>query len=120
MKKLSEYRNREALDKLAEIIGPLSDLMSHPEFSNNWTGKNRWKAISYAAKNYPDTCMELLAAMEGVPVEELDIGVMTFPIRLMEVFSEEVIGTAFLSQKKGKTQSTSSGAATENTEEKEA
>lgn len=112
MKKLSEYKNRDALDKLADIIEPLGELMSDPDFATALTGTNRWHAIAVAAKKHPDACLAFLAGIDGVPVDEYECGVMALPLRMMEVLSDANLYAGFTSQAEGKKRSTSSGPAT--------
>lgn len=117
MKKLSEYKNREALDKLADFIEPLGELMSDKDFAKALSGKNLWAAVSIAAKKHPDAALAFLAGVDGVSVEEYECGVMALPMRLMEILGDPELYTGFISPEEEKPRSTSSGNATENTEE---
>ena len=115
MKKLSEYKNRDALDKLADIIEPLGELMSDKDFLDA-LNTDKWKAIKIAAKDHPDASLAFLAAVDGVPVEEYQCGVMALPLRMMEVFGDPDLYAGFTSQAQEKNQRTSSGPAMESTE----
>jgi len=117
MKKLSEYRNRAALDKLADIIDPLGVLMGDVDFARALAEKRRWDAVGVAVKKHPDECLEFLAGVDGVPVEDYDCGVMALPMRLFEILSDEKLYTGFISPEEENEPSTSSGNATANTEE---
>lgn len=97
MKKLSEYKNRDALDKLADIIEPLGELMSDKNFLAA-LNTDKWKAIKIAAKNHPDASLAFLAAVDGIPVEEYECGVMALPLRMMEVFGDPDLYAGFTSQ----------------------
>lgn len=116
MKKLSEYKNRGAIDKLADFIEPLGELMSDPEFAEALRDKNRWKAVSVAAKKHPDAAFAFLAGVDGVPVSEYECGVMALPMRLMEVLGDPDLYTGFISPEAENEPSTSSGSATVNIE----
>ena len=114
MKKLSEYTNRDAIDKLADIIEPLGQMMADPEFSEALQVGDRFKAIAVAAKKHPDAALAFLAGVDGVPVAEYQCGVMALPMRMMEVLGDPNLYTGFTSQAP-KNPELSSGPATENT-----
>ena len=116
MKKLSEYKGRDAMDKLADFIEPLGVLMSDPEFVKALSSGNRWKAMAHAAKHHPESCLEFLAGVDGVPVEQYQCGVMALPVRMNEIFSDPDLYAGFPSPEEENAPSTSSGSATANTE----
>lgn len=114
MKKLSEYKNEEALDLLAEIIEPVAEIFADKEFVNN-IQKNRMSAIKYLIKNHKKNILSILASMEGVPVEEYQCTIFSLPIALVNMFNDEELLDFFKSQGL-KINEESSGSATESIE----
>lgn len=96
MKKLSDYKDAEALDLLANIIEPISEIIADKEISDQLhAGGKLAKAVSIAIKNHREAVFELLAALEGVPVEEYHCTVLTLPAKLIEIFSDEDMASFF-------------------------
>lgn len=114
MKKLSEYKNEEALDLLAEIIDPVALIFADKKFVENLQ-KNKLSAIKYVLKEHSKSILEILASLDGVPVEEYECNVITLPITLMQVLNDEDLLDFFKSQGL-KMEDESFGSATENIE----
>lgn len=113
--KLSEYKNEAALDLLADIIEPATEIMADKEvyavFQSN--GK-KMTAIKAAIKNHKSAVIEILAALDGVPVEDYECNVFTLPAKLVEILNDKELIEFFTLQ--GQTEGAkSSGSATENT-----
>lgn len=116
MKKLSEYRDEEALDLLADLLEPISALSADEDFRAAFSSGKRMKAAKIALKNHKPEVMQILAACEGVPVEEYHCNILSVPLRFMELVSDKELVTGFTSQVQ-RMASTPSGPVTENTEE---
>ena len=100
MKNLSEYKDEEALDLLAELFEPMTSFFMDDEFVKTFDSGNRLGAVKIAIKNHKPEVMQILAAMEGVPVEEFHCNVMTLPIRLYQLITTPEIADFFTSVKK--------------------
>ena len=113
--KLSEYQGEEDLDILADMIEPAGEIMSDKEIGEVFK-KNRFKAIGLAIKNHKKAVMQIMATMDGVPVEEYKCNVFTLPVKILELFNDPDIVQLFTYQ--GQTgDANSSGSASENIEE---
>ena len=113
--KLSEYQGEAALDILADLIEPVGEIMTDKEIGEVFK-KNRLKAIGLAIKNHKKAVMQIMATMEGVPVEEYKCNVFTLPVKILELLNDPDIVQLFTYQ--GQTgDAISSGSASENTEE---
>lgn len=97
MKNLSEYKDEEALDLLAELFEPMTSFFMDDEFVKTFDSGNRLGAVKVAIKNHKPEVMQILAAMEGVPVEEYHCNVMTLPIRLYQLIKTPEIADFFTS-----------------------
>ena len=113
--KLSEYHGEAALDILADLIEPTGEIMSDKEIGRVFK-KNRFKAIGLAIKNHKKAVMQIMAIMDGVPVEEYKCNVLTLPVKILELLNDPALVQLFTYQ--GQTgDANSSGSASENTEE---
>ena len=112
--KLSEYQGEAALDILADLIEPTGEIMSDKEIGEVFK-ENRFKAIGLAIKNHKKAVMQILATMDGVPVEEYKCNVFTLPVKILELLNDPDIIQLFTYQ--GQTGgASSSGSASENIE----
>ena len=113
--KLSEYQGEAALDILADLIEPAGEIMSDKEIGEVFK-KDRFKAIGLAIKNHKRAVMQILATMDGVPVEEYKCNVFTLPAKILELLNDPDLIQLFTYQ--GQTgDANSSGSASENAEE---
>lgn len=119
MKRLSEYKNEAALDLLVEIMEPASELMSDKEAVALLYSKkpgDRMKGVTQMIKEHKGAVMHILAALDGVPVDQYECGFFTLPTRLLEVLNDKELLSFFMDQQMSNTE-THSSSATENTEE---
>lgn len=110
--KLSEYQGEAALDILAELIEPAGEIMADKEIGEVFK-QNRFKAIGLAIKNHKKAVMQILATMDGIPVEEYKCNVFTLPVKILEVLNDPELVQLFTYQ--GQTgDANSSGSASAN------
>lgn len=110
--KLSEYQGEAALDVLADLIEPAGEIMSDKEIGEVFKD-SRFKAIGLAIKNHKKAVMQIMATMDGVPVEEYKCNVFTLPAKILELLNDSDIIQLFTFQ--GQTgDANSSGSASEN------
>ena len=113
--KLSEYQGEAALDLLADLIEPAGEIMSDKEIGEVFK-KNRFKAIGLAIRNHKKAVMQILAVLDGVPVEEYKCNVFSLPVKILEILNDSALVQLFTYQ--GQTgDANSSGSASENIED---
>ena len=113
--KLSEYQGEAALDILADLIEPAGEIMSDKEIGEVFK-ENRFKAIGLAIKNHKKAVMQILATMDGVPVDEYKCNVFSLPVKILEILNDPEMIQLF--QYQGQTgDAKSSGSVSENTED---
>lgn len=117
MKRISEYRDEEALDLLADLLGPAITIVNTEGFQDAFNSGNKLGAIKIAIKGAKGAVMEILARLDGVPVEEYHCNVLTLPARLLEILNDEVLVDFFTEQAQTGTLKDVSGSATANTED---
>ena len=111
--KLSEYQGEAALDILADLIEPAGEIMSDKEIGEVFK-QNRFKAIGLAIRNHKKAVIQILAIMDGVPVEEYKCNVLTLPVKILELLNDPELIQLFTYQgQMGDAES--SGSASENT-----
>lgn len=114
--KLSDYKDEAALNLLADLIEPASEILSDAEVREAAADGNRLRAVALAIKNHKKTVMAVLAALDGVPVAEYHCNILTLPAKLIELFDDPDIAQLFTFA--GQTaDETPSGSPMENTEE---
>lgn len=114
--KLSEIKGEQALDVLADLIEPASEIMTDEVVRACARSGNKLKAIKMAIKNHKRAVIAILAALDGVEdVDSYEVNVLTLPAKFVEIFNDPDVMSLFTSQGQ-KTEKTSSGSATENTE----
>jgi len=87
MKKLSEYKNEEALDLLADIMVPIAGIMTDKNIRKKFT-KNRIEGISYLLKHHKKAVLEIMAILDGVPVKEYTCNMITLPKQILEILND--------------------------------
>ena len=95
--KLSEYQGEEALDLLADLIEPAGEIMSDKEIGEVFK-ENRFKAIGMAIKNHKKAVMQIMATMDGVPVDEYKFNVFTLPLKILEILNDPELVQLFTCQ----------------------
>lgn len=91
MKRLSEFKNEEALCLLADILDPMSEIMVDKEVTDllrTGKGDDRVKAVSLMIKNHIESVIKILAYMDGEKPEEYSFGFFTLPARILEVLND--------------------------------
>lgn len=116
--RLSEVKGEAALDLLADIIEPATEIMSDPKVKDLVKAKNKGAIVKTLIKNHKKSIIEILATIDGVPVDEYDVNVFTLPIKLLELFNDPELVSFFTSQEWMEDQN-SSIAPMVNTKEKE-
>lgn len=119
--KFSDYKGEQALDVLADMIEPASEIFGDEEIRKYMRGdgaekRELGKAARLAIKNHKNAVIELLAALEQEKPEEYvkKISVLTLPVKFLEIISDKELLDFFRSQGQT-TEETSFGSATENT-----
>lgn len=92
MKKLSEYKDEEALDLLADIIEPASVIFSDDKVKDTFK-KAKGKSIIPLAKiiiqNHKNEIMDILARLDGKRREDFHCNVLTLPITVMQILQDK-------------------------------
>ena len=112
--KLSEYKGDDALELLADLLEPASEIIGDPDVKEMFQSKEPLlKTVKVILKNHKKAVTEILARLDGQEPEEYEVKVLTLPVKLMELLQDEELLAVFQSQAQNMEQM-SSGSATEN------
>lgn len=116
MKKISEFRNEEALDLLVDIIEPTARIFGDAELRKAVLRKaKKIECIKIAIKNHKSDVIEILALLDGEDPKKYDTGLVRIITKLLEVLNDEELSDFFKLQGQMVAQ-TSLSSVTENTE----
>lgn len=88
MKKLSEYKDREAIVLLGKIIAPVTVVLADKKVRTELK-KSKLHAISAAIETHANEVFEIMAALEGMDVKDYHCNLLTAPKMLMEVLADK-------------------------------
>ena len=96
MRKLSEIKGEEALDVLAEILEPITEIANDEEVKAGFE-TNVAKSVSVALKKYKKEIIEIFAAINGTSVEDTleEINILALPAYIVETLNEPAIQSLF-------------------------
>jgi hypothetical protein len=98
MKKISEYKDEEAIELLADLLDPVVLIFAEPDIAAFAQQKNYIKAVQIAIKKHKKEVMEIMAILEGVPVEEFHCNIVTLPKMLLSILNDPMLQDFFTSQ----------------------
>ena len=101
--KITDFKNEEAIDLLADIIEPTALILGDPEtrrvFMAVKDGKTtKVKAISQVLKNHSSEIVEILARLEGKEPEEYTCNILALPQKILEILNDKDLADFFKSQ----------------------
>lgn len=115
MRKLSEIKGEDALDILADLIEPMAEFTEDDLFVKYVRSGNHIQAVRRAIKGHKRAVLTVMALLEGEDVKTYSPSILRLPAMLIELFNDPDLVALFQSAET----ETSSGSATENTEETE-
>lgn len=96
--KLSEIKGEKAIEVIAEIIEPATEIMTDTEFRDIARKRNIPKAVSVALKNHKKSVLTILAALDGEDPEHYEPTLLSLPAKLLELFNDPELMELFSSQ----------------------
>lgn len=118
MRTLSDIKGEEALDIIAGLIDPISDICQDKALVTLIRTKRYAEAAKLALKNHKKPVLEILALIDGTPLNEYNPSIVEIPGALLNILNDPNISGLFTSQVQS-LQETNSGPATENIEANE-
>lgn len=97
MKKLSEYKDDEALDLLADLLEPVVEILGDQEVVKEFQ-KNKLKGISLAIKSHRTAVFKALAVLNGEDVKSYHCDILTLPKTILDILNDKDLLDFFLLQ----------------------
>lgn len=90
--------NEEELELFADLIEPVAEILADNAVSGVFrSGGKPVTAIKYAIKNHKSAVIEILARIEGVPVDEYRVSAITLPVKLLALLNKPEVKDLFTS-----------------------
>ena len=120
MRRLQDVKGEEALDVLADVLDYAVRLVKNKKIREalNEGGFRDIETIKLLIKEGKHELISIMAIIDGKPYDEFveTLDLLTLPVMLYQTFNDEALQSVFISQAQT-TGVTSSGLATETTEE---
>jgi len=115
--KTSDIRGEAALDVLADIMEPASKILGDNDFKETVkSGTSNLQIVRVLLKSHKHEVLEILAYLDGEDPATYSPSIFAIPKKLMELMQDEDLMSLFTSESQ-KEEETSSGSATETTED---
>lgn len=115
MKKTTTLNNDESLDLFADLLEPVAEILADEEVKTAFNEK-KIRGVKVAIKNHKAAIIEILALIDGVPVEDYKVNVLTLPLKVVELLNRPEVADLFQSQGQMDVAAIS-GSATDNTKD---
>ena len=115
MRKLSEIKNGDALDVLADIMDPVVRICQDTKIKELAWKKDKIGAVQVAIKNHKKDVLHILAILDGEDPDVYEVNIVQIPIKVFDLLNDPDMAAFFESQGL-MTSGKSSGSATENIE----
>lgn len=113
-----EQQNYDKLDMMADMIEPLGEIIGDSDVMEAWRQKQRGAAVALMLRNHKAEVVTILAALDGVPVDEYEVKPEEVVLKLLARLSElSGVVKAIFPTRAQSAAGASSGHATENTED---
>jgi hypothetical protein len=116
--KISNLRGEDAIDKMADLIEPITIIASDKEFENLYNSKPLIFAVKHCLKNHKHEVLEILAIINCEEPDNFNPKFWELPKMVLEVLADEDVKSLFTFQQMQNSNDTSF-AAVELTKEKE-
>lgn len=119
MKRLSDYKGEEAIELWADLLDPLTEILTDEELQKETrAGKPKIVLAKIILKNHAKEAEQLLLRVDPTPIDALNI-VLRLVGLINEIGQHEDIKSFFGYAAQAKMEEESSGSVTENTEARE-
>ena len=115
LRSLTEIKGDEALDMVADLLDPATEIMSDKDVADAYK-ESMVKAISVAIKNHKKAVKKILALTEGEDPETYEPNVVIIPARLYQILTDPVLQDLFTLPNQRLEEATS-GSVSESTED---
>lgn len=97
--KFSEIKGQKAIEVLGDLLEPSIEIMSDERVSKAFKDeKPILETAKIILKEHSESVVEILAALDGVPVEKYECNILSLPSKLLEILNDEALISFFQSQ----------------------
>lgn len=117
--RLSDIKGEKALEVLADILEPATEIFTDPAVEQAYRTKRRVDVAVVIIKNHPKAILRIMALLDGEDPKTYAPSLIELPKKVLELINDPALKDFFKSQGQ-RLDETSSGSAMENTEATEA
>lgn len=96
--KLSDIKNEQALDTLADIIEPAADILADENIKEMFRTESKLKLVAYIIKNHKKSVIEILARLDGQDPETYTFTLLSLPKKVLELLNDPELVNLFTLQ----------------------
>lgn len=96
--KISEVKGEKAIDMLADLIDPITEIAGDAAVKEVITKGNRLEAVKTILKSHKKQVLEIMAIMDGEDPETYSPSLPEIPLKILEFFNDPVFAPFFSSQ----------------------
>ena len=106
--KLSEIKGERALDVIADLIDPISEIFAD-EAIRKAAGGNKLDLVKIILKGHKKSIIEILAILDGEDPKTYEVSLISLPAKILELLNDPELASLFglQGQTGGATSSTS-------------
>lgn len=93
--KITDFKNEDAIELIADLIEPISEISTDKELVELLKKGNKIKAIQQGLKNHKSSIIQILAILNGVPVEEYSCNPITITKDLLVILNDKELMEVF-------------------------
>lgn len=114
---MAERTNEEQLELFADLLEPAAAILGDKDLRDIVNRKEPMiRAAATAIRNHKSEVIQILARLDGVPVEEYRVNLLALPVKVVRLLNKPEVQELFTGAEQ-MTAAVSSGSATENTED---
>lgn len=96
MTNISDFKNGDAIDLIADIIEPITNIMRDENIKKNFMSEDkRVYAIKQALKSHKSDILEILARLDGVEVKDLNYTPISLVTKCVQILSDKELTDFF-------------------------
>lgn len=115
--RLSDIKGKDrSFDVLCDLIDPVQQIVEDGTFFEKIKEKTLLGIIKILLKEYRDPIFQIMAILDGVPVDEYEVNLLSLPKKIIEILNDDVVMSLFTYAEQTETAVTPSGSASESIE----
>ena len=96
MTNISDFKNGDAIDLIADIIEPITNIMQDENIKKKFMSEDkRVYAIKQALKSHKSDILEILARLDGVEVKDLNYTPISLVTKCVQILSDKELTDFF-------------------------